>query len=143
MDIRTITPTYSVAPQLEPSDFEAVAAAGFAAVICNRPDSEVPPSHQADAMGAAARDAGLAFHVLPLTHQTFTPENIGRQADLIGGAGGPVLAYCASGTRSTIAWALGQAGRMEAGEILGAARAGGYELGHLQPMIEAFAARQD
>ena len=53
MDIRQITPRYSVSPQINPEDFAAIKAAGFTKVICNRPDVENPPSHQADAMAAA------------------------------------------------------------------------------------------
>ena len=139
MDIRDISPTYSVAPQLDPSDFTAVAAAGFTAVICNRPDMEIPPSHHAAVMQDAAEAAGLAFHILPLTHQTFTPDNIARQAELAGS--GKVLAYCASGTRSTIAWALGQAGHMEIDVILAAAQAGGYDLSAVRPALMEAAAR--
>ena len=68
MDPRTLTPRYSVSPQISVEDIPAIAEAGFTAVICNRPDSEVPPSHQADAIGAAVRAAGLDFDVLPSTH---------------------------------------------------------------------------
>lgn len=35
MDIRDITPTYSVTPQIEPADLPDIAAAGFTTVICN------------------------------------------------------------------------------------------------------------
>ncbi len=140
MDVRQITETYFVAPQLEPGDMQAIAAAGFAAVICNRPDPEVPLALQAQAMQESAEAAGLAFHVLPLTHQTFTPENIGRQREIAEGAEGKVLAYCASGTRSTIAWAFGQAGSMPVDEILAAARSGGYDLSNMRQALEAAAA---
>lgn len=141
MDFRQITDRYFVSPQLDPADMAAVAEAGFTTVICNRPDPEVPATHQAAAMRQAAEAAGLAFHVLPLTHQTFTPENVGRQRAITDGADGRVLAYCASGTRSTIAWALGQAGEQDIEEILSAARAGGYDLSGIRPALEAAAAK--
>lgn len=140
MDIRQITRDYFVAPQLDPADMAELADAGFAAVICNRPDAEVPAPLQAEAMREAAEAAGLEFHVLPLTHQTFTDDNIGRQREIAESAEGRVLAYCASGTRSTIAWALGQAGRMEVDDILTAAQAGGYDLSNIRPALDAAAA---
>ena len=96
MDMRQITPTYFVSPQIDAADIVAAAAAGITTVICNRPDSEVPPSHQADAIEAAALAAGLTFLRLPLTHQTMTPENVGLQTETIAVSAGPVLAYCAS-----------------------------------------------
>ena len=40
MDIRKITDEFSVSPQIRVADVAAIAAAGFRAVICNRPDGE-------------------------------------------------------------------------------------------------------
>lgn len=137
MDIRQITPRYSVTPQISVEDLPAIKAAGFTRVICNRPDEENPPSHQAAAIEAAAKEQGLDFVVLPLTHQTMTPDNIAKQAELAETAGGPVLAYCASGTRSTVAWALGQAGKMSADDILTTTAKAGYMLNQLRPQLEA------
>ncbi len=136
MDIRPITPHYAVTPQISVEDLPAIKAAGFARVICNRPDAEVPPSHEAAAIAAAAKEQGLDFIALPLTHQTMTPENIAKQAELVETADGPVLAYCASGTRCTVIWALGQAGKASADDILTTAAKAGYMLDQLRPQLE-------
>ena len=48
-----------------------------------------------------------------------------------------VLAYCASGTRSTIAWALGQAGVVDGDAIVAAARNGGYDISNIRPALDA------
>ncbi|KIC51061.1 TIGR01244 family sulfur transferase [Tateyamaria sp. ANG-S1] len=143
MDIRQITPAYFVAPQLDPADMPDIAAAGIKTVICNRPDIEVPPAFQADALEAAALAAGLAFHRLPLTHQTMTPDNVAQHMAFAEDTDTPVLAYCASGTRSTVVWCLGQAGRMSCDDILRTAREGGYDLDALRPTIEAIAAHKN
>ena len=80
---------------------------------------------------------------LPVTHDTMTPEIIAKQKAEIEGAKGKVLAYCASGTRSTVMWALGQAGSGDASvdEIVSAAARGGYDLAGLRPRLEALAAQ--
>ena len=139
MDMRRITDDYYVSPQLEPADMADAAAAGITTIICNRPDSEVPPQLQADALEAAAQAAGLAFHRVPLTHQTMTPDIIAHHAQLAADAEGKVLAYCASGTRSTVAWTLGNAKALGVDAVLAAARAGGYELENLRPTLEVAA----
>ncbi|MEM9576590.1 MAG: TIGR01244 family sulfur transferase [Pseudomonadota bacterium] len=139
MDIRQITPRFFAAPQISVEDLPEIAAAGIKRVICNRPDSEVPSSHQAAAIEKAAEAAGLEFCCLPLTHQTMTPEVIARNKSLAETSDGPVLAYCASGTRSTIAWALAAAADMPVDEVLAAARQGGYALDNLRPALEAAA----
>ena len=139
MDIRTITPRYSVSPQICAEDVAAIAAAGFKTVICNRPDTEVPPSHQADAIGTAVTAAGLTFKVLPLTHQTMNAENVAIQREIYEGCEGPVLAYCASGTRSSVVWALSQASDLDVDSIMSATRQAGYDLSGLRPSLATLA----
>ncbi|MDG4648035.1 TIGR01244 family sulfur transferase [Roseibacterium sp. SDUM158017] len=141
MDLRPIADGYSVAPQLEPADMKALADAGVATVICNRPDTENPPALQAAAMQEAAEAAGLAFVFNPVTGGMLTEANVEEQSEAIEGSEGPVVAYCASGNRSTIVWALGMAGEMPVDEILARASSGGYDLAWLRPQLEALAAK--
>ena len=137
MQIRQVTPRYSVAPQISPEDFEAIRAEGYTTVICNRPDEENPAPLQAAAMEQAAKAAGLTFEVIPLTHQTMTPDNIAKQDAIVAASDGPVLAYCASGTRCTVIWALARAAEgMPADEILKTAAEAGYDLSGLRPRLE-------
>ena len=142
MDLRQITETYSVAPQLAPTDMAALAEAGFTTVICNRPDGENPAPLQAAAMQAAAEDAGLHFVFNPVIGGQMTMGNVEEQRDAIDAADGPVIAYCASGNRSTLVWALGQAGDLPTDEIIARGEAWGYQLEWLRPQLEALAARQ-
>lgn len=132
MDIRQLTTDFSVSPQIDPADFPAIAAAGFKTVICNRPDMENPPSHQAAQMAEAASAAGVAFEVLEITHQGLTPSHVARHNEIVAKAEGPILAYCASGNRSSIMWALGQAGKMPADEIIETGMKAGYNLSGLR-----------
>lgn len=135
MDIRQLTPRYFVSPQIDPTDMPALKEAGITRILCNRPDDEVPPSHAAASIRAAAEAAGLQFEEVPLTHQTMVPQVIAANRKLGAETGDMVLAYCASGTRSTIAWALGQAGHMPVDDIVEAARAGGYDLDNIREAL--------
>ncbi|PWG17354.1 TIGR01244 family sulfur transferase [Salibaculum griseiflavum] len=141
MDIRELSPDHAVSPQIDPSDLPAIAAAGYRTVICNRPDEENPPSHHAAVMAEAAKAAGLDFVIHPVTHPTIGPDTIARQMQVIDAGNGPVLAYCASGTRSSILWALGRAGSLGVDEVLEATARAGYDLAPLRPQLEAFAGR--
>ena len=40
MNIKTVTPLLSVAPQIMPKDLIAIKEKGFKTIICNRPDGE-------------------------------------------------------------------------------------------------------
>ncbi|AXT26741.1 TIGR01244 family phosphatase [Ruegeria sp. AD91A] len=143
MEIRPITTRYAVSPQITVEDVPAIAEAGFVKVICNRPDGEVPAIMQSDAIGEAVRAAGMEYEVLELTHQTMTPENARRQRELTESCDGPVLAYCASGTRCSVVWALGQCDRMSTDDILTATTNAGYQLENLRPALEQFRNRAD
>lgn len=147
MDIRALTPEYAVSPQIAPTDLPAIKAAGYTTVINNRPCAEIPPSHQNDAMQKAALAAGLDFVTLPVTHATLSPELAARQARACAEADGPVLAYCASGTRSTIVWAMGQAmdpdAAHDAVDVIERAARHGYDLSPLRLQLDALAAARD
>ncbi|MFN6979612.1 MAG: beta-lactamase hydrolase domain-containing protein, partial [Gemmobacter sp.] len=90
--------------------------------------------------GAAAA-AGLAFVFNPVVGGMLTEDNVTAQGAAIAAAEGPVLAYCASGNRSSIVWALAQAGTRPVDELIGLPGRHGYQLEGLRPMIEARAAR--
>tara|TARA_R110002072_G_scaffold174722_3_gene330265 strand:+ start:505 stop:927 length:423 start_codon:yes stop_codon:yes gene_type:complete len=136
MDIRQLTPRYFVSPQIDPSDMPALSKAGITRILCNRPDAEVPASHSAAAIEAAAKAAGLSFAVQALTHQSMVPDVIATNRALGAETDDVVLAYCASGTRSTIAWALGQAGHMTPDAIITAARTAGYDIENMRHVLE-------
>jgi uncharacterized protein (TIGR01244 family) len=137
MEIRPLTERYAVSPQIAAEDVAAAKAAGYAAIVCNRPDDEVPPDLQSATIRAAAEAAGLDFVDNPVTHGGMAPETVERQRRAIAEAPGPVLAYCASGTRSTVVWMLGAAPETAPDALLSAARSQGYGLDMLRPQLEA------
>jgi uncharacterized protein (TIGR01244 family) len=142
MDLRPLSGDVMVAPQLEPADMPALAERGVRLIICNRPDAEVPPPLQAGAMQGAAEAAGIEFTFNPLNPGQLTIEAIEEQQDALDAATGPAVAYCASGTRSAVLWALAQAGRMPTAEILEATTRAGYALDGLRGQIDALAAER-
>ena len=139
MDIRPLTATYSVTPQITPDDVAAIKAAGFGTVICNRPDPEIPADLHAEAMRAEVEAAGLAFVVNPVVPGQLTMENVETQRAVIDGATAPVLAYCASGNRSSIVWALANAGRVPTDDLIAAGAKHGYQLAQFRELIERLA----
>ena len=142
MDIRELTETYAVAPQIGPEDVAALKTAGFVTVVCNRPDDEVGPDLASAAMREAVVAAGLAWVENPVSPAGMTAENVATQrAAVEAAAGGKVFAYCRSGTRSAIVWAFAEAGRRPVEEIVAAGARGGYDLAPYSAQIAALAAR--
>ena len=139
MDIRPITPDYAVSPQIEPGDLVAIKAAGYTTVIDNRPDGEIPPHLHTGVMQAAAEALGLVFVVNPVIGGMLSPDNVARQRAAIEGAAGPVFAYCASGNRSSVVWALAEAAKRPVEDLIGLPARFGYQLEHLRRDLEAAA----
>jgi uncharacterized protein (TIGR01244 family) len=135
MDIRQLTPTYAVSPQIAPQDIAAIKAAGFTRIICNRPDGEIPPALQASAMRKLAEAAGLEFAENPVLPGDFSEAAVNAQTTAIAGSAGPVFAYCASGNRSSVVWALGNAGKVSADELIATAARWGYNLEPFRPRL--------
>jgi uncharacterized protein (TIGR01244 family) len=136
MDIRPLSETFAVSPQIAPEDLAAIKAAGFTTILCNRPDAEVPPELQAEAIRRAAEAQGLRFVMNPLSHGSLTMDHIDTQGRALSEADGPVFAYCASGNRSSILWALSQAGRVPTDDLVEAGARAGYNLEVVRPQID-------
>ena len=96
-----------------------------------------------DAIRAAAEAAGLSYTAIPVTHAGFSFPQVQAMIAALEDAGGPVLAYCRSGTRSCNLWALAGAGLGEDPDTLTAKAAGaGYDISGLRPLMDAVAQRQ-
>ena len=142
LDIRPIDATIAVAPQIAPEDIAAIKAAGFVAIVNNRPDGEEAGQPDGDAIRTAAEDAGLAYTAIPITHAGFSQPQVTAMIEALENAGGPVLAYCRSGTRSCNLWALAQAKQGADADAVTAKGAGaGYDLTNLRPLMDAVAQR--
>lgn len=138
MDIKHLTPAYAVSPQIAIEDLTFLADAGFRTVVNNRPDYEIPGHLACAEMRAAAKALGLAYVDNPVDGRVgITPDMIDAQKRAVDEATAPVFAYCASGTRSTIVWMIGQAPNTPSGELIAAAAAQGYDLAHMQPMLDS------
>lgn len=139
MDLRYLTPTLAVAPQIALADMAEAARMGFRLMINNRPDSEVPAALGNAAMRAQAMQAGLDYVYLPCDLADLTPELLIDFEKALAQAQGPVLAWCRSGTRCCYLWAFSQAGHRPLDEIIQMAETAGYDVSPLVPMLEDWA----
>lgn len=135
MDIRQITPTFAVSPQINPEDIQTLADLGYRAIIDNRPNAEAGPAHDSDAMAEAAKAAGIEFRYLPYNPGMLTIELADAFDAAIAELDGPVLAYCRSGTRSSHLWALSQAQSRDVDDIVTLAAHAGYDVSGLADLI--------
>lgn len=142
MQLKRITDAYAVDGQILPSDMKVIADEGFKSVINNRPDNEEPGQALESDLRAAAEAAGLSYHFIPMTMPTLSPELVAEHNAAIEAAEGAVVAFCRSGTRSTVLWALTQFcyRNKQLSELASAAGAQGYDLSGMGPLLESYRA---
>lgn len=127
----------SVSAQLSLDDIASAAGQGFGHIINNRPDHEAPGQPTGAEIEAAAHAAGLGYTAIPVDHSGFSAEQVAAMSACLVSAK-PVLAYCRSGTRSTMLWALAAASRGESIDAtVAAAAAQGYDVRPLLPAMRS------
>jgi uncharacterized protein (TIGR01244 family) len=141
-DFRRLTDTVLASPQIGLADLAEAKAQGVTLVINNRPEGEAEDQTPGPAIEAAAREAGLDYRAIPITHAGFSEPQVAAMAEALAGAEGKVLAYCRTGTRSTLLWALARASQGDDPEELAQTAAGaGYDVAPIRPALDALAAR--
>jgi uncharacterized protein (TIGR01244 family) len=139
---RKVDDSISVAPQIAPEDVAAIKAAGFVAIVNNRPDDEQAGQPAGDSIRAAALAVGLTYAAIPVGGAGVSHHQVQAMVDVLEGADGPVLAFCRSGTRSCNLWALARARMGDSPDDLIALGAGaGYDLDGLRPVLDQLAAQ--
>ena len=91
---------------------------------------------------AAARAAGIAYVAIPITHSGFSEPQVHAMVEALSGAKGKVLAYCRSGTRSTLLWALAESAQGgDPDALTNIAAKAGYDLSPVRPLMDMLKAR--
>lgn len=136
MDIRKIDDTISVAPQLNLTHVAEAAALGFKTLIANRPDGEEPGQPAMADLEAAAREHGMDWVYLPVESGNIQDADVDAFAPVFENAQKPVLAFCRSGTRCSVLWALSSARHMPLEPIIQRTGQAGYDLRGLLPRLQ-------
>jgi uncharacterized protein (TIGR01244 family) len=139
---RKITDSLYASPQITVDEVAAAKALGVRLIVNNRPEGESDDQTPGDAIAAAAAAAGIGYVAIPVTHAGFSGPQVAAMREALDSAGGgPVLAYCRSGTRSTLLWALAEA---QAGKdpalLANSAAQGGYDVSPIRALLDSLAA---
>ncbi|MET0180024.1 MAG: TIGR01244 family sulfur transferase [Novosphingobium sp.] len=139
---RKVTETLYASPQIAVEDVEQARALGVRLIVNNRPEGESDDQTSGDVIAAAAGAAGIDYVAIPVTHSGFSHAQLDALNAALEQVGdeGKVLAYCRSGTRSTLLWALARAKAGEQPDALAAAAAAaGYDTAPVRAMMDALA----
>lgn len=138
MNIRKLAEGLYIAPQLTPADAADAAALGIRSVICNRPDGEADDQPAFNQVQQWLAEAGITHTVhQPVLAPAINRQDISRFQTLLNQTEKPVLAYCRTGTRSTLLWAFHQVQNgLPVAEAVAAAKQAGVDLGSFEPRLQ-------
>ena len=92
--------------QISPGDVAELKALGVTLIVNNRPDGEDVGQPESDDIEAAAKAAGIDYRHVPIA-RGMGPSDVEAMREAIHSAGdGKMFAFCRSGNRSTLAWAV-------------------------------------
>jgi uncharacterized protein (TIGR01244 family) len=95
-----------VSGQIRPEEFAQLKQQGVTMIVNNRPDGEDPDQPRAAEIEAAAEEAGIAYRFVPI-QRGIGPADVERMQEAMAeAADGKLLAFCRSGNRSALAWAV-------------------------------------
>lgn len=138
---RRIDDTLLVSPQIGVAEVAEARAQGVTTIINNRPEEEEPGQPTGAEIEAAARAAGMDYVAIPITHAGFSGPQVDAMRAALDEADGNVLAYCRSGTRSTLLWALAEAKAGHAPTTIAAKAAdAGYDITPVRALVNALSA---
>lgn len=122
--------------QIAPEDIPALKEAGVTLIVNNRPDGEDVGQPESDDIEAAAKAAGIDYRHVPIA-RGLGPSDIEAMREAMHAVGdGKLFAFCRSGNRSTLAWAVA---RSEDGvpteELHRQANLAGFDLGPVAHLL--------
>ena len=101
LDARTL-----VSGQIGPEHMAEAKRLGVKVIVNNRPDNEDPGQPLGAVIEAAAKAQGLDYRHVPIA-RGMGPADVEAMRQAMQDAGeGKMLAFCRSGNRSTLAWAV-------------------------------------
>ena len=125
-----------VAGQIRPEDVPALKELGVTLIVNNRPDNEDAGQPEGDDIEAAAKAAGIDYRHVPIA-RGLGPSDVEAMREAMHAVGdGKMFAFCRSGNRSTLAWAVAKSedgtSREELESCVGKA---GFDLGPVAHLL--------
>jgi len=131
MMLNKIIDDFVVSDQISEEDVEKLKNAGFKTIFCNRPDNEEQNQITVKSIQDKVIKSGLNFVHQPVIGGQISQNDIDQFSDYYDEAEKPIFAYCRTGTRSSMLWALSESGKRPIDEILKLTSSAGYNLTNL------------
>ena len=128
MKLAILTPNLTALPQPSVDDIGELANRGYRSIIGNRPEGEAPDQPQWTDLTAAATARGMEAVQIPVVANQIGEADVRAFAEALERLPKPIAAFCRTGTRSTLLWALANEASLTVDERIAIAAKDGYDL---------------
>ena len=128
MKLAILTPKLTALPQPSVDDIGELANRGYRSIIGNRPEGEAPDQPKWTDLKAAATARGMEAVHIPVVASQIGEADVRAFAEAIERLPKPIAAFCRTGTRSTLLWALANEASLTVDERIAIAARDGYDL---------------
>ena len=122
--------------QIGPDDVRPLKELGVTLIVNNRPDGEDAGQPTSDEIEAAAKAAGLDYRHVPIA-RGMGPSDVEAMREAMHSVGdGKLFAFCRSGNRSALAWAVAKSeDGVSREELNRCANEAGFDLGPVAHLL--------
>ena len=135
--MKRIYKNFYAAHQIQAKDIAQLKQEKFECVLCNRPDNEEQNQPSVEVIKRECLANGIEFLHLPISPGDFNLEVI-METEKVLMTAKKTLAYCRTGTRSTMLWAFAKTKDLEVDEVLKITDHSGYNFQHLKELLETY-----
>lgn len=136
MKLAILSPNLSALPQPAVEAIGDLADRGYRSIISNRPDGEAPDQPTWTDLKAAALARGMEAVHIPVVASQIDEADIRAFHDALERLPKPIAAFCRTGTRSTLLWALTNEASLTVDERMKIAAKEGYDLEPFRGLLE-------
>lgn len=128
MQVKRLTPDLAVGPQITQADVATISALGFRSIVGNRPDGESTDQPAFSSIATEAKRQGLEARHIPVVASEIGDADVADFREALRELPTPVFAFCRTGKRAALLWALANSNSLTPDERLSSAAVHGYDL---------------
>ncbi|MCY7397575.1 MAG: TIGR01244 family phosphatase [Sphingomonas bacterium] len=136
MNSKMLTPDLSVMPQVSEADIAELSRRGFKSIISNRPDGEAADQPAWSTIAAAAQSHGMEARHIPVVASQIDDDDVAAFTAALRDLPTPIAAFCRTGTRAALLWALAIQRSRSVDERIRVAASRGFDLEPFRARIE-------
>ena len=137
MKFAKINTELTVSDQITIEDLKEIQAQGYKTIFCNRPDQESEGQLTFSIIEKEAQNLGIKAIHQPVIGGQISDDDIAQFGSSFELAQKPIFAYCRTGTRCSMLWALSHAKILPIDEILSKAQIAGYDLSPIKDRLNS------